>query len=254
MLRCLCCSAAEVKQAASSGWLSRLWKRSDTSPPGAVKANLGDQSSFYFDKELGKWVNKNVSFACSYAFPSPVHVLTDLCPCPPGECDGVKTCCPASACADRIAEQVDGRRPSPLVAHGRRTPAREARNGRCYRPDIRAPSEAANPCALEPRPERRDRSALGAPLAHAHVRHPTARERAARWKSERRGRKAECAQSIRGRLLARGLELDASILQRRTFNCSRARDVPSCNYSYIVFAIFFCIGISTSGRSDCPLL
>ena len=82
MLRCLCCSAAEVKQAASSGWLSRLWKRSDTSSPGAVKANLGDQSSFYFDKELGKWVNKNVSFACLYAFPSPVHVLTDLCPCP----------------------------------------------------------------------------------------------------------------------------------------------------------------------------
>ncbi|PIL24083.1 hypothetical protein GSI_13834 [Ganoderma sinense ZZ0214-1] len=52
---------AEAKPAASSGWLSRLWKRNDSSSPGAVKANLGEQSSFYFDKELGKWVNKNAS-------------------------------------------------------------------------------------------------------------------------------------------------------------------------------------------------
>ncbi|THH33921.1 hypothetical protein EUX98_g247 [Antrodiella citrinella] len=49
---------AEVKQTASSGWLSRLWKRSETIP-GPVKANLGEQTSFYYDKELKRWVNKN---------------------------------------------------------------------------------------------------------------------------------------------------------------------------------------------------
>lgn len=78
--RCLSCPAAEVKQAASSGWLSRLWKRNDTSSPGAVKANLGDQSSFYFDKELGKWVNKNVSLAYMDTISRLVRVLTDPCP------------------------------------------------------------------------------------------------------------------------------------------------------------------------------
>ncbi|KAF8844945.1 hypothetical protein BDN67DRAFT_1007736 [Paxillus ammoniavirescens] len=40
----------------ASSWLSRLWKRSDT--PGPVKASLGEETSFYFDKELKRWVNK----------------------------------------------------------------------------------------------------------------------------------------------------------------------------------------------------
>ncbi|KAH0830581.1 Sec23-binding domain of Sec16-domain-containing protein [Lanmaoa asiatica] len=43
--------------AASAGsWLSRLWKRSDT--PGPIKASLGEETSFYYDKELKRWVNK----------------------------------------------------------------------------------------------------------------------------------------------------------------------------------------------------
>ncbi|THG99767.1 hypothetical protein EW026_g2634 [Hermanssonia centrifuga] len=52
---------AEKPAAASGGWLSRLWKRGDAAPPGPVKANLGEQSSFYYDKDLKRWVNKNVS-------------------------------------------------------------------------------------------------------------------------------------------------------------------------------------------------
>ncbi|KAF8628402.1 hypothetical protein AX15_003926 [Amanita polypyramis BW_CC] len=42
----------------SSGgsWISRWWKRE--SPPGPVKASLGEESSFYYDKELQRWVNK----------------------------------------------------------------------------------------------------------------------------------------------------------------------------------------------------
>ncbi|KAF9246504.1 Sec23-binding domain of Sec16-domain-containing protein [Melanogaster broomeanus] len=43
--------------AASTGsWLSKLWKRSDT--PGPIKASLGEETSFYYDKELKRWVNK----------------------------------------------------------------------------------------------------------------------------------------------------------------------------------------------------
>ncbi|KAL0071380.1 hypothetical protein AAF712_001237 [Marasmius tenuissimus] len=44
--------------ASSGSWLSRWWKRDSTSTPGPVKANLGEQTSFYYDKELKRWVNK----------------------------------------------------------------------------------------------------------------------------------------------------------------------------------------------------
>ncbi|KAH9842630.1 Sec23-binding domain of Sec16-domain-containing protein [Rhodofomes roseus] len=48
---------AEEKPAASpGGWLSRLWKREST--PAPVRANLGQETSFYYDKELKRWVNK----------------------------------------------------------------------------------------------------------------------------------------------------------------------------------------------------
>ena len=43
----------------AGSWLSRLWKRSDT--PGPIKASLGEETSFYYDKELKRWVNKKVS-------------------------------------------------------------------------------------------------------------------------------------------------------------------------------------------------
>ncbi|KAJ7632637.1 Sec23-binding domain of Sec16-domain-containing protein [Roridomyces roridus] len=46
--------------AATSSWLGRWWKRSDSSP-GPVKANLGEETSFVYDKELKRWVNKNAS-------------------------------------------------------------------------------------------------------------------------------------------------------------------------------------------------
>ncbi|KAJ7155946.1 Sec23-binding domain of Sec16-domain-containing protein [Mycena crocata] len=43
--------------AASGSWFGRFWKRSDASP-GPVKASLGEETSFYYDKELKRWVNK----------------------------------------------------------------------------------------------------------------------------------------------------------------------------------------------------
>ncbi|KAI0665169.1 Sec23-binding domain of Sec16-domain-containing protein [Cubamyces menziesii] len=58
----------EVKPSASSGWLSKLWRRGETTPA-PVKANLGEESSFYYDKELKRWVNKNS--AAEAAKPSP---------------------------------------------------------------------------------------------------------------------------------------------------------------------------------------
>jgi COPII coat assembly protein SEC16 len=58
---CLRCQLSNANGAADvpptpSGWLSRWWKKSDA--PGPVKANMGEESSFYFDKDQGKWVNK----------------------------------------------------------------------------------------------------------------------------------------------------------------------------------------------------
>ncbi|KAF7363490.1 Protein transport protein sec16 [Mycena sanguinolenta] len=51
--------AKPAPAASSSGsWLGRWWRRSDTPASGPVKANLGEETSFYYDKELKRWVNK----------------------------------------------------------------------------------------------------------------------------------------------------------------------------------------------------
>lgn len=52
------------KQGAASGggrWFSNWFSRKDPSPSsGAVEAKLGEESSFYYDPELKRWVNKKV--------------------------------------------------------------------------------------------------------------------------------------------------------------------------------------------------
>jgi hypothetical protein len=49
----------ETPEAGATSWFSRWWKRSDSRTP--IKANLGEEKSFYYDKELKRWVNKTVS-------------------------------------------------------------------------------------------------------------------------------------------------------------------------------------------------
>jgi hypothetical protein len=44
----------------SPGWFSRWWKKEGSSAP--VKATLGEESSFVYDKELKRWVNKKVGY------------------------------------------------------------------------------------------------------------------------------------------------------------------------------------------------
>ncbi|KAJ3507874.1 hypothetical protein NLJ89_g6061 [Agrocybe chaxingu] len=48
--------AAAVSNGGGS-WFGRWWKKSENTP-GPVKASLGEESSFYYDKELKRWVNK----------------------------------------------------------------------------------------------------------------------------------------------------------------------------------------------------
>lgn len=54
----------ELKQTSSGGWLSRIWGggAAKSDKPAPIKANLGEQTSFYYDKELKRWVNKGVRF------------------------------------------------------------------------------------------------------------------------------------------------------------------------------------------------
>ncbi|KAF9652872.1 hypothetical protein BDM02DRAFT_3108502 [Thelephora ganbajun] len=47
---------SEGNKPASSGfWLGRWWRKENAGP---VRANLGEETSFYYDKELKRWVNK----------------------------------------------------------------------------------------------------------------------------------------------------------------------------------------------------
>ncbi|TIA87471.1 hypothetical protein E3P97_03932 [Wallemia ichthyophaga] len=51
----------ELKQSVSSSWLSRWWKKDEQNTNqggGPVKAKLGEQSSFYYDPDQKRWVNK----------------------------------------------------------------------------------------------------------------------------------------------------------------------------------------------------
>ncbi|MCJ1447538.1 MAG: vesicle coat component [Stictis urceolatum] len=62
-------------QSKGSGWLGGWFSKGNApapdSQPKAIKAKLGEQSSFYFDKELGKWVNKNSSDSAAPSAPAP---------------------------------------------------------------------------------------------------------------------------------------------------------------------------------------
>jgi hypothetical protein len=53
------------QQQQQGGWLSRWWKGGNTSGDGTskgpIKVKLGEENSFYYDKELKRWVNKKVS-------------------------------------------------------------------------------------------------------------------------------------------------------------------------------------------------
>jgi COPII coat assembly protein SEC16 len=44
----------------SGSWLGRFWRRTETTTPGPIKASLGEETSFYYDKEQKRWVNKKV--------------------------------------------------------------------------------------------------------------------------------------------------------------------------------------------------
>ncbi|KAI0362216.1 hypothetical protein OH77DRAFT_1507802 [Trametes cingulata] len=110
----------EVKQSASSGWLSRLWKRGETTPA-PVKANLGEESSFYYDKELKRWVNKNSAGEAAKPAPPPPPPRAQtaspgrsLGAMPPGSPVGPPPARPATAHPIDITSEPP-RRPPPRV-------------------------------------------------------------------------------------------------------------------------------------------
>jgi hypothetical protein len=50
----------EGEGASSGSWISRWWRKGDANAPGPIKASLGEETSFVYDKELKRWVNKKV--------------------------------------------------------------------------------------------------------------------------------------------------------------------------------------------------
>lgn len=63
-------AAEPAKPASGGGWISRLWG-GKSSTPAPVKANLGEETSFYYDKELKRWVNKKAGATAAPATPPP---------------------------------------------------------------------------------------------------------------------------------------------------------------------------------------
>lgn len=132
--------------ASSGGWLSRLWKRGDSTSPGPVKANLGEQSAFYYDKELKRWVNKNVRDFNSICIDIRSRELTHL-QTPP---EANKP--PATAPPPR-AQTVSPAASAPRVPPGRPATAIDLTDGPPRKPPMRVrsnlvPSETAWPPPL----------------------------------------------------------------------------------------------------------
>lgn len=61
----------ELKQ--TSSWFGRFWSRGGTpsNEPKTVRAHMGEESSFYYDKELKRWVNKKTGDGPQAATPPP---------------------------------------------------------------------------------------------------------------------------------------------------------------------------------------
>ncbi|EOA88484.1 uncharacterized protein SETTUDRAFT_168364 [Exserohilum turcica Et28A] len=53
----------EAAAAKKGGWLSGWFKKDPNAGPGPIKAKLGEESSFYYDTDLKKWVNKKAGAA-----------------------------------------------------------------------------------------------------------------------------------------------------------------------------------------------
>jgi len=51
----------ESKPAVTGSWISRWWGRGEATP-GPIKASLGEEKTFYYDKDLKRWVNKKVRY------------------------------------------------------------------------------------------------------------------------------------------------------------------------------------------------
>jgi hypothetical protein len=56
--------------AKKGGWLTGWFKKDPNAPPAAIKAKLGDESSFFYDPDLGKWVNKKAGASEDSSKPS----------------------------------------------------------------------------------------------------------------------------------------------------------------------------------------
>jgi len=63
---------ADKEAAAKKGWFGGWFgKKEGDAEPKAVRAKLGEQSSFYFDKDLNKWVNKKGGIEETTSSPTP---------------------------------------------------------------------------------------------------------------------------------------------------------------------------------------
>lgn len=56
---------APAAPASGASWLGRWFKRSESTGPGPIKASLGEESAFYYDKEQKRWVYRKVSLSLS---------------------------------------------------------------------------------------------------------------------------------------------------------------------------------------------
>ncbi|KAF9564629.1 hypothetical protein CPC08DRAFT_631062 [Agrocybe pediades] len=95
-----------AQQSTGGSWFGRWWKRSDPATPGPIKASLGEESAFYYDKEQKRWINKKAGAeeAAKPAAPPPPPSRAQT--ASPGMSGGVKPPTPVSAPPTRAASAI----------------------------------------------------------------------------------------------------------------------------------------------------
>ncbi|KAF7976320.1 hypothetical protein HWV62_7038 [Athelia sp. TMB] len=99
--------APAASSSSGGSWLGRLWKRSDTTTPGPIKASLGEETSFYYDKELKKWVNKKAGSEEPSKPAAPPPPPSRAQTASPGHSNPFPSTTPPNAAPPRSASSID---------------------------------------------------------------------------------------------------------------------------------------------------
>ncbi|KAK4988327.1 vesicle coat component [Elasticomyces elasticus] len=140
--------AAKDKKAEKKGWGFGGWfKKDPNAMPGPIKAKLGEENNFYYDKDLGKWVNKKGGPAAETPSATPPPPKGVMRTASAAAVMGPPSAPPSRQASGLGMSNVDGIRP-PMSGFGMTAPSASS-TGPPSGPPSAPPSRIATPASSE---------------------------------------------------------------------------------------------------------